>query len=382
MNITKKLLILILISSIISCEDGIRDITGGNTNGSNPTRVTEVKPIDITLDGFDFLEKMQGHWTGINRVIADDYPWFAFDYRAISPSHIHGIHEGGTQGNLLTSFFVTDYKGTRTIMARNGGLLNGIYRTSYFVMDSISSIANNEKYFRFVDAVGGKGIMFFELKFKSDSLYFNAYTSNLGLRALPSRHMTFKAKKRDLELSQHAAIETGFPQNIPAWDFSSGFNMSDLYITSGETEPISATFLAQSSSNDVYTLAGQSRDPFTILDHPRLGSLAITIDRNSQITDDVLLCYLSKKPLTNSNGIFTADADAYETILHFPSLTSGEDEFFYSYLHPGDYYITIVADKDNSFGPSQGDISSTSTMITIGIEEHKTQSISNINIQN
>lgn len=382
MNITKKLFILIFVCAIISCEDGIRDITGGNTNGSNPTRVTDVKPIDITLDGFDFLEKMQGHWTGINRIIADDYPWFAFDYRAISPSHIHGIHENGTQGNLLTSFFVTDYKDTRTIMARNGGLLNGIYRTSYFVMDSISNIANNEKYFRFVDAIGGKGIMFFELKFKNDSLYFNAYTSNLGLRTMPTRHMTFKAKKRDLDLSQHAAIQTGFPQNIAAWDFSSGFNINDLYVTSGETQPISATFLAQSNNNDVYTLASQSGDPFTILNHPRLGSLTINMGRNALIADDVLLCYLSKKPLTDTYGIFTSDIDAYETILHFPSLTAGEVEFFYSYLHPGDYYLTIVADKDNSFGPSQGDICSVSAMVTIENEEHKTLSISDINIQN
>lgn len=366
----------------MSCEDGIRDITGGNMNGPNPTRVTEVIPTDITIDGFDFLEKMQGHWTGINRVIATDYPWFAFDYRAISSSHIHGIHEGGTQGNLLTSFFITDYKNTRTIMARNGGLLNGIYRTSYFVMDSISQIANNEKYFRFVDAVGGKGIMFFELKFKNDSLFFNAYTSNLGLRTLPTRHMTFKAKKRDLELSLEAANATGFPQNSPAWDFSNGFDTNNLYVTSGETRPISATFLAQSNSNDVYTLASQSGDPVTILDHPRLGSLSINMNRDAQISNDILLCYLSKKPLTDANGIFTTDLDAYETILHFPALTAGEDEFFYSYLHPGNYYVTIVADKDNSFGPSQGDISSISTMITIGIEENKSISISDINIQN
>jgi len=382
MNITKKLIIFIFAISIMSCEEDIRDITGGNTNGSNPTRITEVKPTDIALDGFDFLEKMQGHWTGINRVIADDYPWFAFDYRAISSSHIHGIHENGTAGNLLTSFFVTDYKNTRTIMARNGGLLNGIYRTTYFVMDSISNIASNEKYFRFTDAIGGKGIMFFELRFKNDSLYFNAYTSNLGLRTLPTRHMTFKAKKRDLELSQNAAIATGFPQNTPAWDFSTGFNTDNLYITSGETEPISATFLAQANNNDVYTLATQSGDPFTISDHPKLGSFLLNIDRNPQITNDVLLCYLSKSPLTDANGFFTADADAYETILHFPALTNGENQFFYSYLHPGTYYITIVADKDNSFGPSQGDISSISKIITIGEEEYKTASITDINIQN
>ena len=151
---------------LIGCEDNVRDITGGN-NSQVPTNPTaEVNPVDITNDGFDFMEKMQGHWVGTNKVIADEYDWFGWDYRAISPSHIHGIHEGGTLGNLFTSFFVTNYKGQRTIMARNGGLLNGIYRTSYFVMDKVENRNSEGKYYRLVDAVGGDAIMYMELRFK------------------------------------------------------------------------------------------------------------------------------------------------------------------------------------------------------------------------
>lgn len=365
-----------------SCEDEIRDITGGkNNNPSNPP--VEIKPININNDGFDFLEKMQGHWVGRNLVIADDYPWFAFDYRAISPSHIHGIHEGGTHGNLLTSFFVTDFKNTRTIMARNGGLLNGIYRTSYFVLDSLHNIASNEKYYRFVDAKGGKGLMFFELRFKNDSLYFNAYTSRLGINPIPTRHMTFKAKKRDLELSQTAASETNFPQNISAWDFSEGFREDFLYISPGNEKALSTTFLSQGDENaTVYDLAPLSGDPFTISDHPRLGSLTVNMTRNQQITNDVLLAYLSKSPLTDTNGFFTTDVDAYETILHFPVLSKGESTFFYSYLHPGEYYITIVADKNGDIAPSSGDITSVSQKFTIEQEEHKTIDITDISTQN
>lgn len=382
MRIKTHFIILLFAFSMLSCEDGIRDITGGNaTNPTNP--VTKVIPSNINVDGFDFLDKMQGHWTGRNLVIADDYPWFGFDFRAISPSHIHGIHEGGTNGNLLTSFFVTDFKNTRTIMARNGGLLNGIYRTSYFVMDSISNIAANEKYYRFVDAKGGKGTMFFELRFKNDSLYFNAYTSRLGLNPIPTRHMTFKAKKRDLELSQSAANATGFPENTIAWDFSEGFREDFLYVVPGNEQPLSATFLSQGDANaTVYDLAPLSGDPFTITDHPRLGTLTLNITRNQQITNDVLFAYLSKKPLTDSNGFFTTDLDAYDTILHFPTYINGEDQFFYSYLHPGDYYITIVADKNGDLGLSPGDISSVSQLVTIGIEENKIESVTNIDVQN
>ena len=163
-----KMSLTMLCLAVFSCStDDIRNIAG-STGGTdpNPPLSTEVNPIDINIDGFDFLEKMQGHWTGTNRVIADDYDWFAFDYRANSPSSVHGIFDGGSMGNLLTTFYVTDFKGKRTLMARNGGVLSGIYRISYFVLDKIEN--NDGKYFRFVDDCKAAGII---LQF----LYFHSY---------------------------------------------------------------------------------------------------------------------------------------------------------------------------------------------------------------
>ncbi len=368
---------------LIGCEDNVRDITGGN-NSQVPTNPTaEVNPVDITNDGFDFMEKMQGHWVGTNKVIADEYDWFGWDYRAISPSHIHGIHEGGTLGNLFTSFFVTNYKGQRTIMARNGGLLNGIYRTSYFVMDKVENRNSEGKYYRLVDAVGGDAIMYMELRFKNDSLYFNSYTSNLGNR-LPTRHMTFKGKKMHFELAQEAANATNYPQNTidTRLDFKDGFNTEYLYVDQGEDAPKSATFLASQTSNDVYELAPQSEDPYIISDHPRLGTLTVNINRNNTISNDNLLVYLSKDPLTDSDGYFTQTSEAYDTLLHFPSLENNEDTFLFTYLHPGTYYLTVIADKNNDGGPSEGDIVSVSKEIIIAPLENKTENVTNIDVQN
>jgi len=96
-----------------------------------------ITPVDINKQGFELLEKTQGHWVGTMNLMGQKFDWMAFDFRAIAPSHVHGIFEGGTIGNLFTSFFVTEFNGKRTIMARNGGLLNGIYRTSYFVLDHV-----------------------------------------------------------------------------------------------------------------------------------------------------------------------------------------------------------------------------------------------------
>ncbi|MEM1443883.1 MAG: hypothetical protein AAGF67_16165, partial [Verrucomicrobiota bacterium] len=113
---------------------------------------------DVTSEGTEFLERMQGHWVGDMNLMGTKMDWMAFDYRAISPSHVHGIFEGGTIGNLMTSFFLADFKGTQTIMAKNGGILNGIYRFSYFVLEDVRKRGRKTTY-RFVDAYGGSDIM-------------------------------------------------------------------------------------------------------------------------------------------------------------------------------------------------------------------------------
>ncbi|MGH1388048.1 hypothetical protein [Kordia sp.] len=389
MNTTIKILSFCAFLSIlmISCStDDIRNIAApsGSTPTPNPTVPTAVIPVDITTDGFDFMEKMQGHWVGDNLVINQEYPWFAWDYRAISPSHTFGIHEGGSMGNLFTSFFVTNYKGKRTIMARNGGVLNGIYRTSYFVMDKVED-RDNGRYYRLVDAKGGDGIMYMELRFptNTDSIYFNSYTSSLGNR-IPNRHMTFKGKKMHAELAETAANAVNYPQNTvdSGLDFSNGFMEEYLYVKEGLTEANSATFLALGEANDVIELAPLSGDPYTILDHPSLGYIQIDIDRGDIPEDQTLLLYLSKDPLTDENGYFTSDFDAYNTILHFPILSEGEDDFLMTYMHPGTYYVTVVADSNNDSSISEGDITHTQRMITLNPLEQQQITINNINVQN
>lgn len=371
---------------ILSCTtDDIRNIAGPNeTTNPNPLGPTAVNPVDITTDGFDFMEKMQGHWVGTNLVTNQEYPFFAWDYRAISSSHTFGIHEGGSAGNLFTSFFVTNYKGKRTIMARNGGLLNGIYRTSYFVMDKVEE-RDNGRYYRLVDAIGGDGIMYMELRFpnNTDSIYFNSYTSNLGNR-IPNRHMTFKGKKMHAELAQEAAIATSYPQNVvdPALDFATGLNTNNLYVKEGLSEANSATFLAVQEANNVFELAPQSGDPYIITDHPRLGYLLVNIDRGTIPANQPLLLFLSRDPFTDQDGYFTANFAAYDTALHFPVLSVEENQFLMTYMHPGTYYVTVVADMDGDSSISEGDITHAQRMITIDpLGEHQIN-INNINVQN
>ncbi len=370
--------LLVMLFFFSNCEKELRNIA--EASPTIPDSISaEVKPVNINIKGFDFLEKMQGHWVGINRVIADDFDWFAFDYRAISSSQIHGIFEGGTTGNLLTSFFVTDFKNTRTIMARNGGLLNGIYRSSYFVMDSVNYSADGD-FYRLVDAEGGTNTMWMELRFIADSLYFNAYTSRLGLNFPPSRHMTFKAKKEHLELAQTAATALGFPKNEPAWDFSQGFNQDFLHAEPGAK---SATFLAydETGTKDVFTLAAESGDPYVIDQHPYLAYLRIKVERNPAIEGKKLWVNLSKDPLTDTNGFFTS-FDPFNTVLLFPELVAEANEFLITYLHPGEYYVNITADVNEDGSITTGDYTHPLQVITINAEGQHEITIDNITVEN
>lgn len=375
--------LLLAIAGATSCNKSeIRNIANVSEDENPPIVVidNEVNPININNDGFDFLSKMQGHWIGQNRVIADDYDWFSFDYRAISSSQTQGIFEGGTFGNLFTSFFVTDFKNTRTIMARNGGVLNGIYRTSYFVMDSVRSDYDGD-YYRFVDAIGGANVMYMELRFKQDSIYWNAYTSRLGVNTPSNRHMTFKAERGTSTLYQDAANFFGYPQNEVAHDFSNGFNIDYLSVNPGQSEPSSATFLAQGNNNsDVVNLALQSGDPYRIDEHPSLSVLQIDIDKTPLIDSTILFVYLSEYPLTDQQGYL--DVNAFNSVLLFPQLDANEDQFTVTYLHPGDYYVTIISDANYDGFISQGDITHISQPITIQAESQQQITIDNITVQN
>lgn len=377
--------IALLFIGVLSCEKEPRNIAKKIKVAVDPGKqqdsIVEIIPVDINKKGFDLLEKMQGQWVGKNLVINDNYDWFAFDYRAISESHIHGIFEGGTMGNLFTSFFVTNFKNTKTIFARNGGLLNGIYRTSYFVLDSVR-VDPNGTYYRLVDAKGGDPVMSMELKFVQDSLYFNAYTSRLG-RLQVKRHMTFKGKRRTKALAQTAATAVGFPTKKPAWNFSNGFVEADIFVPSSFTKAKSATFITQIQGiNDFVTLGEIAKDPYKITDHPYLGNLKVKFKRTKKITCKIFV-YLSEKPLTDQLGYLKwTDQDAFNSVLKFPILEAQEEEFSFAYLHPGKYYINIIADVNEDGAISPGDITSVSQSITLNPLESKEITINNINVQN
>ena len=343
-----------------------------------------ITPVDINKRGFNFLAKMQGHWVGSMNLMGQDFSWFAFDYRAIAPSHVHGIFEGGTVGNLFTSFFVTDFKGKRTIMARNGGLLNGLYRTSYFVLSKVDQNPKESRY-RFVDAYGGKGVMWIDVEFSADRITLKAYTSRMGLLAPPKEHMRFSGKRMHPELATKAAQAVGFPKNIVDRDFSRGLpNPAKL----DEGYPrTSASYLWEDEKKNLVELGKAAKDPYRIDQMPYLSSLKVSVKRHEAITGKKLLMFMSTHALTTKAGIFIKEYGYIQTklldgILLFPELSAKQDEFTFTYLHPGDYFLTVIADMNGDGFPSPGDMTHALRRIIVKPKSAETVKIDDLSVKN
>lgn len=341
-----------------------------------------IVPVDVSKRGFEMLEYMQGHWVGSMNLLGVDYDWMSFDFRPIASSHIHGIFEGGSIGNLFTSFFVADLDGHKTLMARNGGMLNGIYRTSYFVLDQVK-YGNDWAYYRFVDAYGGKDIMYMDLTFSGDSLVFNAYTSRFGLTE-PRKHMAFKGKRMHGELATHAAQALGFPKNVADYDFSKGLPRPSW---ADEYPHTSASYISEASDKDLIELGKAARDPRRIDQMPYLSQLTVSIKRNKLTEGKKLHLYLSRDALVDAGGRFITQGgyireDLLDTLLSFPEIGSKETDFTFTYLHPGTYFLTVIADMDADGFPSPGDVTHTRRKITVAPNSKQSVRINDLNVQN
>lgn len=340
-----------------------------------------IQAIDIDTEGFEFFEKMQGHWVGKMNLMGQDMPWFAFDYRAISPSHIHGIFEGGSMGNLFTAFFIANFKGTKTIMVRNGGVLNGLYRSSYFVLDKVEN-SEGESYYRFIDAYGGKDLMWIELRFKGNNqLEFNSYVSRMGSIPKPKPHMIFTAQKMNTELSKKAQKALNFPQNVIEKDFSKG--LPKAVWEEGQVVK-SASYFWRDISLSLEKMAKLSGDPYRIDEIPYVSSLKVNINKKNH--HDNIHIFFSKKPLTDKKGKLLLEydylkEDTMNGVLLFSEIKRAKD-FTFTYLHPGEYYITAFIDKNKDYVPSKGDVSNMSQKIVIRPSSKQIINLNLVTIQN
>jgi len=98
--------------------------------------------------------------------------------------------------------------------------------------------------------------------------------------------------------------------------------------------------------------------------HGHLSDLTININRGANVQDEKLLFYLSTEPIVDENGNVDFDHLDKKTVRTI-DIQPTENLYLTTYLHPGNYYITMFSDKDNNAFPSSGDIVNVSKAISV-----------------
>ena len=309
-------------------------------------------PTNSSIEGFDFLNQVSGHWIGTNETVYGTYPWFAFDFRPISASHVHSIYEGATNQNIINAFFVADYNGKKQLMGRNGGWLGPQYRATYFILDSVVENTSN-KFYRFVDAIGGVKRSFMTYQFTQDSLFFDAYKDNSGSLDNPIHHMGFRGKNMNPSFDDKARQLFNYPQEVAEVDLTNKFtNLVD---------PGSALFLTESS------------DPFPKSQQGHFSDLTVNFTRDASIQNDALVLYISKEPIVEA-GVVNA-FNLNNKLMRFMDVDASETSFTTTYLHPDTYYIMAFSDKDGNKYPSSGDVISSNVQLVVAPETTPSTSV-------
>jgi hypothetical protein len=314
---------------------------------------TEETPTGDSIEGFELLNQINGHWVGTNQTAFGFFEWFAFDFRPISPSHSHSIYEGGTNQNIITSIFLADHNGRQQIMARNGGWLGSQYRATYYVLDKEES-NGQEKYYRLVDAIGGINRSFIEFKFRDDSIFIDAYKDDSGTLNQPIHHMGFAGRNRNPDYADIAKSTFLYPQQVSEINLNDQF---DILI-----DPDSALFLVEED------------DPFPKSDHGYVSELSLNIIRNQETNNRPLLLYISKGELISASANVDFN-NVDNAVIRTVDINSSEENYIATYLHPDDYYITVFADLDNNGFPSTGDYSSISIPKSVFPESSSSQDL-------
>ncbi|MEM8678748.1 MAG: hypothetical protein AAGF97_05240, partial [Planctomycetota bacterium] len=200
----------------------------------------------------------------------------------------------------------------------------------------------------------------------------------------PTRHLDYPPHPRPRPRGAAPPAAVGFPENVMAFDFSAGLPRPNW---PAETPLTSASYIWEEKGKSLTELGQMARDPIRIDQMPYVSRLTIKIDRQELTQGKPLHVYLSRQPLTDQRGKFITHSgyvrsDLLDGLLSFPELGPQQDTFTFTYLHPGRYSLTVVADMDGDGYPSPGDVSHPATEVHVAPKSEITVQVKNLDVRN
>ena len=303
-------------------------------------------PIDTSIKGFEFLNKIPGLWHGpvTTTTTAGNFNDWYLDFRPVSATQVSqfSLLDTSTVNNI--SFFIVKYKGLLKLAMRTEGCRNNSCCVTYEVMDSANDGAG---YYRFADFIRGSGRAYTEFTFSGDQLVMKTYTTKFDSMHPAVLHSTYTATLGSRDNISGAVARFGYPKAEMTKDFSSAFG--------GMNQSIFFTF---------------ENDPYSSVTQPYVGSATahISIDTSLTVlpTDQVFLMFTTQ-PLFDGS---TYHPERLKYISRYVFLSVSTSQYKIRSMHPGTYYIYSLIDKDNDGQYLTGDYMNSSFSNSFTVAEN------------
>lgn len=313
-----------------------------------------------TVEGFGILEKLPGIWNGpvYSPTPLGSFSEWIVDFRPISSAQVSAKNELDSLNDIFMSFFLVQFDCAYKIAFRNGGGFAGLQRNSYMIIDSVSE-NSVQSFYRFVDPVSGGSRVYTEIRFVKDSMIMHTYTNKYNTLPKPEIHMIWRAQLKDTTSSQEAIAQFNFPQKVLVRDFSLTFD--------GLQEA-------------VFYSAGD--DPYPEESQPYLGNAKVVAAIDIPEAIDPLrkvLIIISTRPLINLAG-FNLDLNSRSRYVFTGAASSASYNF--NYMHPGNYYVNALYDKNGDLKFGSGDYINSPFNIPFSLSEKgSTEIMATINFE-
>jgi hypothetical protein len=281
--------------------------------------------------GMGFLGRIPGLWHGpvSSSTPAGSFDTWYVDFRPVSEAQVSqfSLLDTNTVNNI--SFFIVKYDDQLKVAMRTEGCFMNQCCVTYEVMDSVSE---QSAYYRFCDFIKGRNRAYTEFTFNDTGLVMKVYTNKFNTVTPLQLHSTWTAKLGSKSNAAAATAHFRYPQAVMVKDFSNAFaNM---------TESIFFTF---------------ENDPYQSVTQPYVGSTTVHVTIDSSLvtdTSDEVFVLLTTEPLFNGS-VYIADNLRY--ISKYVLLTAQTHSYKIQSIHPGQYYIYSLIDKDHDHLYLSGD---------------------------
>ena len=351
-------LILALFLAIMMCSPSCKckkdkDVPVAATPGSTgPGTINS----GSTVTGYGILSHLSGIWDGpvTSTTGLGSYSEWIVDFRPVSGAQVSAKNELDSVNDILMSFFIVQHAGAFKMAFRNGGGFAGSKRIAYAVIDSVSETTNNY-FYRFSDFKAGGNRVHTNILFKDDSLIMQVYTNKYNTLTTATTHMLWKASLRDNTSAQPAITLFNFPQKQLVKDFSTTFD--------SRTEAI------------YYSAADLINDPYNEAAQPYLGKTTVNVSFAGTYTPDPakkVFLMITTQPLFSG---FTFLPVNLKYRSRYVFLSSTDNSFTFTYMHPGNYYLYSLYDANGDGTFSSGDWMSSNLSNTFTLGALGTQSV-------